>query len=86
MTYQLLPQPNLTEFLHFIEIKYYYHEGPWLMGPILEKKSQRGPPCSQIKDGKMVHFGFRMASSLIWGDGGFTIPFHLVQDCSYLTH
>ena len=56
------------------------------MGPILEKKSQRGPPCSQIKDGKMVHFGFRTASSLIWGDGGFTIPFHLVQDCSYLTH
>ena len=38
MTYQMLPHPNLTEFPHFIKIKYYYHEGPWRVGLILEKK------------------------------------------------
>ena len=40
MTYQMLPHPNLTEFPLFIKIKYYYHEGSWQVGLILEKKSQ----------------------------------------------
>ena len=39
MTYQMLPHPNLTEFPHFIKIKYYYHEGPWRVGLIFEKKA-----------------------------------------------
>ena len=86
---KMLPHPNLTEFLHFIKIKYYYHGGPWLVSLILEKKSKPGPPCPQIKDGKMARFGFCTASPLIWRgrrDGGFTVPFYSVQDCSSLTH
>ena len=28
------------------------------------------PPSPEIKDGKMAHFGFCTASSLLWGGGG----------------
>ena len=53
MTYQLLPQPNLTEFLHFIKIKCYYYEGPWLMGPVLEKKASVVPHAPKSRVGKL---------------------------------
>ena len=41
------------------------------------------PPPPQIKDGKMVRFGFCVASSLLWGEWGFAVPFYSVQDCSF---
>ena len=38
------------------------------------------PPAPQIKDGKMVRFGFCAASSLIWGEWGFALSFYSVHD------
>ena len=38
------------------------------------------PPKSRI--GKWRVFGLRAASSLIWGEWGFAVPFYFVQDCS----
>ena len=49
----MLPQHNLTECLHFIKLKYYYHEGPWLMGPILGKnKASVVPHAPKSRVGK----------------------------------
>ena len=39
------------------------------------------PPLSKSRMGKWRGFALRAASSLIWGDGGFAVPFYFVQDC-----
>ena len=51
---------------------------------------QPPPPQKKIKDGKMVGFGFRAASSLICGggegEGGvFAVLFYYVQVCRSAT-
>ena len=38
-------------------------------------------PPPKINDEKMARFGLHMASSLIWGRGGISVPFYSVQDC-----
>jgi len=35
------------------------------------------PPPPEIKDGKILRFGYFMPSALIWGDGGLLFHFIL---------
>ena len=56
---------------------------------ILDKKKRTfrptHPPPQQIRDGKMVHFGLCMGSSLILGRG-HVVPFYSLPDCRMLNH
>ena len=40
------------------------------------------PPSPKSKMEKWRVFALRAASSLIWGGGGFAVPFYFVQNCS----
>ena len=48
-----------------------------MCGKIKIKLSEK----KKISDGKMARFGLHAASSLIWGEGGISVPFYSVQDC-----
>ena len=48
----------------------------------MENLDPAPPPKSRM--GKWRVFGPRAVSSLIWGEGGFAVPFYFVQDCSRL--
>ena len=56
------------------------------LGQIKWKIETTPPP--KINGGKMARFGLHAASSLIWGggggEGGISVPFYSVQDCSVL--
>lgn len=74
----MLPQHNLTECLHFIKLKYYYHEGPWLMGPILEKnKASVVPHAPKSRVGKWCVLALH---GYIFDLGGMgDLLFHFIQ-------
>ena len=42
------------------------------------------PPKSRMEKWRV--FALRAASSLIWGEWGFAVPFYFVQDCSSLIY
>ena len=44
------------------------------LGQIKRKIETTPPP--KISDGKMARFGHHAASSLIWGEGGISVPFY----------
>ena len=41
------------------------------------------PPSPISRMGKWRFFALRAASSLIWWEWGFAVPFYFAQDCSF---
>ena len=68
--------------LYFSCIYDIYKQNGQYINPATILDRLNGTPLPKLNDGKMVHFGLQVASSLIKGEGGISVPFYSVQDCS----
>ena len=72
----------ISEMAYFEDSFQYFQVLVYNLGQIKWKIETTPPP--KISDGKMASFGLHTPSSLIWGEGGISVPFYSVQDCSFI--